>query len=299
MPRAVYRLRLHLLPLVLAALLHVPAVHAVSPEEFGALEPEAALRLPVIEALEVFGWRREEFLFVLENALIDLRYLYAAPTGKPSKALTAAIRTYQRETGQPATGVLLVGEFMGLIERGNQFWQAPVYPGPVIYSETAQTVSIEGTWARESGETRDPVQTTSIRCHRAANLCSAVTARLVMGDEEEGWFHTSAMDLALQTREWTVVQWTADRIDAEERSSLCVVQHLTIDTRRQSATLRDEPQADARCQGSAPAPATYRLESGYEIASRYWNARQIRAHQLRSKAFQQLVDRLSKKAAAK
>lgn len=143
----------------------------------------------------------------------------------------------------------------------------------------------------------DPIQTTSIRCYRAANLCSVVTAKLVMGDEEEGWFHAAAIDLGLQSRDWTIVQWTAGRIDAEDRSSLCVVQHLSIDTRRQAASLRDEPQADERCKGAVPAPAEYHLEGGFDIASRYWSARQTRAHQLRSKAFQQLVEKVSKKPA--
>jgi hypothetical protein len=284
--------------LACAALLQAPA-HAISPEEFAALDPEDALALPVAEALEVFGWRRDEFLFVLENALIDLRYLYQAPTGKPSKGLTSAIRTFQREAGYRPTGVLLISEFMGLIQRGNEFWQAPIFPGPVLYSESTQSVSLEGTWAKQGAPERDPIQATSIRCYRAANLCTAVTARVVMADEEGGWFHASAIDLSLQPNEWTVTHWSAERIDAEDRSSLCVVRHLVIDTKAQAATLLSEPQADQRCKGSAPEPGEWQLQGGYEIAVRYWEARQMRAHKLRSKAFQQLVEKVSKKPVAK
>jgi hypothetical protein len=291
------RLRRLLLPLVLLAALCAPAAQAISPEEFAALAPEEALRLPVVEALEVFGWRREEFLFVLENALIDLRYLYRQPSGKPSDALTAAVRTFQREAGYAPTGELLVEEFMGLIQRGNEFWQAPVYPGPVLYSETAHGVSIEGTWVKEGAPERDPIQTTSIRCWRAASLCTAVTARLVMADDEEGWFHASAIDLALGTRDWTVTQWSDERIEAEDRSSLCVVQRLSVDRKRHGASLRNEPQSDERCSAAAPEATEHRLESGYEFAARYWQERQTRAHKLRSKAFQQLVEKVSKKSA--
>jgi hypothetical protein len=294
----VTRLRRCLLPLVFLGAVQAPAAHAISPEEFAALAPEEALRLPVLEALEVFGWRREEFLFVLENALIDLRYLYRQPSGRRSDALTAAVRTFQREAGYPPTGVLLVEEFMGLIQRGNEFWQAPVYPGPVLFTETAHGMSLEGTWMKQGGQDRDPIQTTSIRCFRAANLCTAVTARLVMANDEEGWFHASAIDLALGTRDWTVTQWTDERIEAEDTSSLCVVQHLTVDLKRQGATLRNEPQSDERCKPAAPDASEYRLESGYEIAARYWQERQTRAHKLRSKAFQQLVEKVSKKPAA-
>ena len=94
MPPIFARLRRALLPLACLAVLYAPLARAITPEEFGALDPEQALRLPVMEALEVFGWRRDEFVFVLENALIDLRYLYRQPSGKPSEALTGAIRTF-------------------------------------------------------------------------------------------------------------------------------------------------------------------------------------------------------------
>ena len=295
MPTVFARLRRGLLPLLCCAMLQSPAAHAVTPQEFAALDPEDALRLPVLETLQVFGWRRDEFIFVLENALIDLRYLYRQPTGQPSRALTAAIRTFQREAGYPATGVLRVGEFMSLIQRGNEFWQAPIFPGPVQYSETEQSVAIEGTWVRQGGTEPDPIQSSSIRCSRAAGVCSAVTAKVMMSEGDSQWFHASAIDLALHAREWTVTQWTAERVEAEDRSSLCVVQHLVIDRAKQGAVLKSEPQADERCRSAAPAPLEYRLEGGYEVAARYWERRLKGAQTLRSKAFQQQVDRLSKK----
>jgi hypothetical protein len=293
------RLRRCLLPLMLFGALAVPCAHAMSPEEFAALEPEEALRLPVLEALEVFGWQREEFLFVLENALIDLRYLYRTPSGKTSKASAAAVRTFQQEAGYEPTGVLLVSEFMELVRRGSQFWQAPIFPGPVVFSETAQAVSIEGTWAGSGSAERDPIQSSSVRCLRAAGICSAVTAKLRMGEEEDGWFHAAGIDLSLATRDWSITQWSADGIEAEDQSSLCVKQRLSIDLKRQRATLHTEPQDEERCRASAQPPRVQTLESGYEIAARYWEARQNRAHQLRSKAFQQLVERISGKPAKK
>ena len=97
---------------------------ALSPEEFAAMEPEAALQLPVVETLSVFGWRKQEFVFVLENALIDLRYLYRAPSGHTSKELTAAVKAFQRDIGATPTGVLLVSQFIDLGQRGNEFWQS-------------------------------------------------------------------------------------------------------------------------------------------------------------------------------
>jgi hypothetical protein len=288
-----------LIAATLLAVSYLPAARAITPEEFAALDPETALRLPVLEALNVFGWRREEFVFVLENALIDLRYLYRRPSGKPSQQLSEAIRTFQREAGYRPTGVLLVGEFMSLIQRGNEFWQAPIYPGPVLYLESEGRVMIEGTWEREQEAGADPIQSTSIRCFRAANLCTAVTARLRMAGEEDSWFHASAIELGMHAYDWTISQWDAQRIEAEDRSSLCVVQRLSIDLKRQTATLRNQPLDDERCRDGNPQVVSYRLQNGYEIATRYWQQRSTRALTLRSKAFQDLVKRVSRKPASK
>lgn len=267
----------------------------LTPEEFGALEPEEALQVPVLDALEVFGWRRQEFLFVLENALIDLRYLYRAPDGNPSKALAAAVRTFQKEAGYTATGNLLVGEFMELIRRGNQIWQAPVFPGPVRFIETAGVVSLEGTWSSSDAAERDPVQITSLRCFQAAGLCSAVTAKLSLPEGEDGGFHPSAIDLALHTRDWNITHWSAEKIEAEDRSRLCATGLLVVDLKRQRAGMRSEARDDERCRGASLAAGAYELEDGYAIAARFWEERQSRAHRLRAQAFQQLVERVSKR----
>ena len=88
---SVGRIRIWVTGLSLALSLHAGRAAAVSVEEFGAMEPDQALRLPATEALPVFGWSAREFRFVLENSLIDLRYLYQAPSGRPSAGLSAAV----------------------------------------------------------------------------------------------------------------------------------------------------------------------------------------------------------------
>jgi hypothetical protein len=275
----------------LAAILAGP-VHGVTPEQFAALEPEEALRLPAVEAIDVFGWNRQEFVFVLENALIDLRYLYRAPSGRSSDALTAAVKAFQRDSGQKVTGTIRVGEFLELIQRGNEFWQAPIVPGPAIVSRKGEVVSAEGTWVSPEGDEPNPIQTTSIRCFRAADLCAMVTARLITGEDGEAWYHSAMMDLDLEGRDWGIVRWTDERIEAEHQAGPCIIYRLAIDVRQEHATMAVQPTGAEQCRGEVAPPRTYTLASGYEVAARYWEERRERAHRLRSQAFQALTEKI-------
>jgi len=291
-------MRIVLAGLCLGMLLRAGPATAVSVEEFGAMEPEQALRLPATEALPVFGWSAREFRFVLENSLIDLRYLYQPPSGRPSAALTAAVKAFQRDIQAKPTGVILVGEFMDLVQRTNEFWQAPVYPGPAFVVKAAEVVSAEGTWHSEQMREPDPIQTTSVRCYRAAGLCSMVTARLVMAGDDSGWFHSSVSDLSLRAQDWTVKEWSARRIVAEDRSSRCIETTLTIDLDDEQVGLERRTRVGEGC-ADLPQTAAYRLVGGYEVASPYWEARQARLLSLRSAAFRATVERLTPKRAVK
>lgn len=288
---SVGRIRIWVTGLSLALALHAGRAAAVSVEEFGAMEPDQALRLPATEALPVFGWSAREFRFVLENSLIDLRYLYQAPSGRPSAALNAAVKAFQRDIRAKPTGVILVGEFMDLVQRTNEFWQAPVIPGPAFVVSKGDVVSAEGTWHSDQLLEPDPIQTTSIRCYRAAGLCSMVTAKLVMAGDEAGWFHSSVSDLALQAQDWTVREWTERRIVAEDRSARCIEYVLTIDPGAEQVGLRRQAVAGDGCS-AAPGSAEFRLVGGYEVASPYWEARQARLLSLRSAGFRAAVARL-------
>lgn len=270
------------------------AAQAMTPEEFAAMDPERALQVPADEAIGVFGWKRQEFLFVLENALIDLRYLYQAPSGQPSKQLTAAVKAFQRDRGMKQSGRLSVAEFMDLVRRGNEFWQAPVFPGPLQMDATPERVSVQGSWQPDTVPERDPVQTSSVRCYRAAGLCSMVTAKLLMADDDGGMFHNSAADLDLHAHDFKIVQWSDAGVVAEE-TTMCVTYTLTLDLAAQSASMETRSGAGEKC-GAATAPARrYRLIGGYESAAPYWAARQARLLQLRSHAFQQAIARFQKK----
>jgi len=256
------------------------------------MEPEQALRVPAIEAISVFGWTKQEFLFVLENALIDLRYLYRTPTGRSSEALVAAVKAYQKDGGREPTGSLAVGEFLELIQRGNEFWQAPIVPGPAVLAIRGDLATAEGTWT--SGETleRNPIQTTAIRCYKGAGLCAMVTARLITEAEAEGWYHSPMIDLALEGRDWTITQWSDERVEARRDAGPCVTYRLVIDAAQQRATMSSRPTGAEQCRTEAALPRSYILAGGFEVAARYWEERRERAHQLRSQAFQRLTEKM-------
>lgn len=256
------------------------------------MEPEQALRVPAIEAISVFGWTQQEYLFVLENALIDLRYLYRAPTGRSSEALVAAVKAYQKDGGREPTGTLVVGEFLELIQRGNEFWQAPIVPGPAVAAIRGDLATAEGTWV--SGETleRNPIQTTAIRCYKAPGLCAMVTARLITEAEAEGWYHSPMIDLALEGRDWTITQWNDERVEARRDAGPCVTYRLVIDVAQQRATMTSQPTGAAQCRAEAALPRSYVLAGGFEVAARYWEERRERAHRLRSQAFQRLTEKI-------
>ncbi len=292
MPHPLSSLRAWCLALALA--LGGAQALAVTPEQFAAMEPEAALRLPVLDTLQVFGWNKRELLFVLENGLIDLRYLYRVPSGMPSKQLTAAIKAFQREIGAKPTGVLLVGQFMDLIQRSNEFWQVPIYPGPAFVTSSGDVVLAEGTWSSGGTRERDPIQSTSIRCYRAAGICSSVTARVLMAEEGNHWFHASSADLALSARDWKITESSADKLVAEDTTRPCVAYTLTLELKTQAGTMQTRPVPGDKCDGAAEPARSYRLSNGFELAARYWDERQARLLKLRSAAFQKMVQLLRK-----
>jgi hypothetical protein len=276
----------------LAVLAMAGPARGLTPEEFAALEPEDALALPAVEAIEVFGWSRQEFLFVVENALIDLRYLYRAPSGKPSAQLTAAIKALQRDLGHPATGTLRLGELFEVMQSGNEFWQAPIVPGPDLVARKGEQISAEGTWVAPGPPEPNPIQTTSVRCYRAGLVCSEVTARVITDAQPGGWYHSPGMDLTLETRDYRVTQWSDDRVEAEEKAGPCVSYHLTVDFAQSRTTLSRRPTGAAQCSAAIAPARTYTLASGYEVAARYWDEWRDRTHKLRSSAFQSLVERI-------
>ncbi|MFN0313599.1 MAG: hypothetical protein ACKVQA_00980 [Burkholderiales bacterium] len=282
---------------VLAACLSAQASWSISPEVYSQLAPEVALELPILEALPVFGWTKREFYFIVENALVDLRYLYREPTGTSSALLSSAIKTFQSSLGHAPTGSLRVNEFVELAQRSNAFWQVPIFPGPFLVIRDDNVISAEGTWVTEGGSEANPVQTSKIRCRKDTSACYMASAKVRMERPGEYWFHAGAADLELHTTDMTITQWEPHRVEAEYRSHFCVTDTLVIDLRGNEARLYRDRTNTETCANVEVTRQTFKLGDGFQAAQDYWDKRQDRAHLLRSRAFQELVKKIQNRAA--
>ncbi|MBM3394244.1 MAG: hypothetical protein FJY37_06360 [Betaproteobacteria bacterium] len=279
---------------VMAALVVNAPAWSITPEEYAELAPEVALDLPMVEALTVFGWTRKEYFFIVENALIDLRYLYREPNGTLSTALMNAVREFQRSLSHSPTGSLRVNEFVSLVERANAFWQIPILPPGASIVLEGDVLSVEGTWASERVKDPDPVQTTHIRCRRDSGHCTMATAKVRLYDADSGWFHSGSGDLEVRLADLKVSRWEAQWVEASFQSYFCATDTLVVDLRANEARLHRARTEGAVCNDVKVQRDTFKLISGDDSAADYWDKRRDRAHWLRSPAFRARVEEIQR-----
>lgn len=267
---------------------------AITPEEYSDLAPEVALQVPMVEALTVFGWSRKEYFFIIENALIDLRYYYKEPTGTSSTALMNAIRNFQSAMQHPPTGSLRVNEFVELVERTNGLWQVPVLPPRVAIIRENNVLTLEGTWQSDRARDPDPVQTVQVRCRREQGSCTMATAKVRMNDTEGGWFHNNTADLEVRMADLKVTRWDAQSVEATYQPYFCVTDTLVVDLRADQVRMFRDRSAQDSCADVKPSRDILRLVDGDEPAATFWERRRDRAHLLRSRAFREQVDALQR-----
>lgn len=267
---------------------------AITPEEYSDLAPEVALEVPMVEALSVFGWSRKEYFFIVENALIDLRYYYKEPTGASSPALMNAIRNFQSSMQNPPTGSLRVKEFVELVERTNGLWQVPVLPPSVSIIREGNVITLEGTVLSDRVRDPDPVQTTQVRCRKDQGICTLATAKVRMNDAEGGWFHNNTADLEVRMADLKVTRWDAHGVEATYHPYFCVTDTLVVDLRADQVRIFRDRSAEDACADVKTTRDTLRLVDGDEQAAAFWERRRDRAHLLRSKSFRDQVDALQR-----
>lgn len=266
----------------------------VTPEEYADLAPEVALQLPMVEALPVFGWSRKEYYFIIENALIDLRYYYGEPVGASSPKLMSAIRSFQSAMQHAPTGSLRVNEFVELVERTNSLWQVPILPPRTAVIREGDVVSLEGTWVSEQVRDPDPVQTAQVRCRQSTGQCTMAIARVHLNDAEGTWFHSNSGDLEVRMSELKVTRWDEHGIEAQYRPYFCITDTLVIDLRTDEARILRDRARDNACADVKTGRDTLRLVDGDTAAAAFWEQRRDRAHQLRSRAFRERVDEIQR-----
>ncbi len=65
-------------------------------------------------------------VFVVEDALYELRFYPSLPTGRESGKLRMALKKFQRSVGYKPTGVLLLGEWEELVKRNKGLRYYPI-----------------------------------------------------------------------------------------------------------------------------------------------------------------------------
>lgn len=277
-----------------AALILSAQAWSMSPEAYADLDPEVALQVPMVEALPVFGWSKKAYYFIVENALIDLRYLYKEPTGTSSPALLNAIRNFQSAMQHSPTGSLRVNEFVELVERTNGMWQLPILPPGAAVIREGGVISLEGTWVSDRLRDPDPVQTSQVRCRREAGSCAMATAKVRMNDAEGGWFHNNTADLEVRIVDLKITRWDDSSIEAAYQPYFCVTDTLVVDLRADEARIFRERSDDGACAQVKAGRDTFRLVDGEEHGTKFWEQRKDRAHLLRSRAFRERVEEIQR-----
>lgn len=267
---------------------------AITPEAYAELAPEVALQLPMVEALPVFGWSRKEYYFIIENALIDLRYYYGEPAGASSAKLISAIRNFQSAMQHAPTGSLRVNEFVELVERTNSLWQLPIMPPRAAVIRDGDIVSLEGTWVSERTRDPDPVQTALVRCRHATGQCTMAIAKVHLNDAEGSWFHSNSADLDVRMSDLKITRWDENGIEAQYRPYFCITDTLVIDLRTDEARIHRERARDTSCAETKVNRDTLRLTDGDTVAGPFWEQRRDRTHLLRSRAFRERVEEIQR-----
>lgn len=277
--------------LLIVTINQVPASAGITNDELNNMPKEKARQIPVTETLSAMEIKEPDFFFVLENCLIDLRYFYREPTGRPSPQLTDAIKAFQTDIGHKPTGSLLMGEFEELARRHTTLVVVPIYTGGFHVFSLGDLVSAEGTWVFQDGSGVDPIQTSKIHCRKDTRLCSMVTARISVPDGGNV-FGTDSGSLFLDTEDWAITKWSDYEVQAESDSAKCVSYTLTINIQKKEAHMFRRGKWASYCKGIAETPQILTLVDGFKVAYDFWQARNAKTAKLRSSTFRKFDERI-------
>jgi hypothetical protein len=255
-------------------------------EQINKLSKEKARILPAKELFSAVGISDKEFIFLVENMLLDLRYLFKRPTGKPSTELTAAIKQFQLDIGHKQTGILLAEEFEELGKRYDLIGFIPIYPSSTHILRVGNLVSAKGTWVFEKDSIANPIQTTDIICQKTSGKCWVATAEISM--------NSGNAYLSVDIEEWIITKWNDYEVQAENDNSRCVNYTLTINTKNKEAYMFRRGKGISGCEGIAESPSILKLVDGFDVGYKYYHERLKKRSEILSSAFRKQINDLSK-----
>ena len=276
---------------VLISIFALSNTFALTKEELNKMPKDKVNQLPVIEVMSIEGMSlKKQFLFlILENAFIDLRYLFKKPSGSPSKELTKAIMDFQTDIGNKPTGILTVSEFTELKDRHDATNTIPIYISSQHVADIGNTVEAVGTW--DSEENAFPLQLTKLRCFEQSMDCVLATAVLSVptnGSNNQG-------SLRLELDFITVTRWDELEIHAEIKNSKCVSYTLIIVRKSKEVFQIRRGKGLEGCEGIATSPVIIRLKSGFSIAYEFWKKQNKKQKKYLSSNYQKWMKSISTK----
>lgn len=251
-------------------------------EQLNKLDRAEAYNLPALRVLPIGkGISDQVFYGMVETALLDLRYLIAPPTGKPSPQLTEAIKLFQRDIGHKETGSLLFGEWDELGRRARRLEPIPIYLGSASVIAFGDLAKVEGTWVFDSDDPvytqAYPIQTTTIECNRRTGTCTDATA--VIGYEADSAILSVYLDI------WRITKWSDSEIVAENDQAECMSYTLSINLPTKKVSAFRRGKGTAGCEAFSTSPQITRLVDGLDVSQHFFQQRDQEANQLRNPRF--------------
>lgn len=206
-----------------------------------------------------FDSLRAMIAFSRQMSLARLGYIAGPFDIALTPALSAAIRSYERDRGLEETGDPLSFELGRSLEDDEMFFvQAPLLPTKGVAGDS-EFVLVRGAWTfPEMGEQYIAVE---LRCDRRAGTCVESQAILSSG----GFFGSS---LSTNQELWTIARWDAVEIATEPVDFTCARYVLRINLVQKSATkVRSTISNAAQCSHQTREDLVISLRDGADLAA--------------------------------
>jgi hypothetical protein len=265
----------------------LPDIEGMTLDEIERLPEEVVSQLSIrpmmLKLFESGGLQIPEVGVDAMLALPLLELLYLTPLHEVKEVdRIAAVRAFQDDLGQDATGELTFGQWQTLNRRFLRRRDIPIHAngfGTVyIYEDYA---GAEGTWMIEGDQIANPVNTSKIECDRAARTCTVIQADVSvpgLDDDDDSYW------IGLTTVPYEVISWSEDEIIARGLGGLagtrCRTTLLTLSAKSNEVYEITRNANEEGCQLgdvlSLPpleAPQIARLVNGFDATREFWRKR--------------------------
>lgn len=133
-------------------------------------------------------------------------------------AYEKAIKQFQRDLGEPQTGVLTVGQIDDLDRRaGLQELSVVIFPNQYYAAKSDATAIVEGAVILLDERIAYPINHTSISCNRLQNVCTKDQVELVIPGDDSWGMSYNVSHTGLEY--YDIIEWAEQSITAKYRGT--------------------------------------------------------------------------------